>query len=483
VFCGGFVRSYYNQLLAMITTYIVVVVCGALAGWLAKITFDAISSELHISQKEYVWGVVLIIFVTAGVIYGTSHYLIEDKITYKEWWNGWELRAVQVTTTCTRDGACRNTYACDPYIVMVQSCTSDGDGMTSCTSVPQTRYHYCPYTTKEWSFYIDTTLGRFTIDEHRFPTHPEEYRWRDTDRSFPGSVGRGVPDFWQEAKDRIESGNPGPVTKRMEYINFILPSDHTILKQYASDIEAYKSAGLLPQITHTVVPIADVRESYIAHKVYFVKVQPQQRQQWYDAIGKLNAGFGNELHGDVHLVIASSSAIENIDGYLFALKAYWQHADAFGKDALSKNAVLIVVTVQDGVIDRVRATTGMPLGNEDMTTALESHLVGLPLDPNMVIGSTTGTIKGSTVISEHGTGVIESVLWGLKDSSTRFERVCMECVEEGGVGFGYLKNEIRLTAKELIITALVAFGASLSIWVIFAFVGDRHPYPWRRRYY
>ena len=421
---------------------------------------------------------VIIVLAVPLLMYGMRSLFIQQKITYNEWWNGWETSAVKENVTCVRDGPCRHEYSCDPYIVIVQHCSSDANGHSNCYSTPETRYHDCPYVTEEQSFYIDTTLGRFTVAEHRFPDSPDQHPWR-SGKQIPADVlssaGQGIPAFWQNAKDRIASSNPGPVTKRMEYKNYILASEHTILKQYASDIEDYRKAGLLPDLAHTVIPIPDSKESYLANKVYFVGMNPQNRQEWFDTLGRLNAGFGSELQGDVHLVIADSKAIENIDRYFFALKADWQNSQTLGKDALSKNSVLIVITIDGDKVDRVRAGTGMPVGNESTVTALKSRLVGSSFDPKVIVGTVTGT----HAIAKHGTGIIESVLWGLDDKTTRFQRVCMDCgVGDNGVGFSYLLKEVTLSNGVIAIIALIAFVVSLLVWAVFAAVSEYYS-PWR----
>lgn len=461
----------------MIIAYILVILCSALSGWLVKLYLDAQPEEQKITWTEYIFGLVIIALFTPLVMYGMRNYFIQQKTTFNEWWNGWEVSATRQTITCERDGPCQHTYSCDPYIVWVEDCDTDEDGNESCTTTPETRYHDCPYVTEEWSFYIETTLGRFTVAENRFPNSPDQHIWR-SDNQIPADVlssaGQGIPAFWQEVKDRVASGKPGPVTKRMQYTNYILASEHTILKQYAKDIDALKSAGLLPNLSVSTLPIPDCQESYLANKVYFVGLSPQNQQEWFDSIGRLNAEFGKELQGDVHLVIANSKAIENIDRYFFALKAYWQNPEAFGKNMLSKNAVLILVTIDGDKVNQVRAATGMPVGNEAMVTALRSRLVGSSFDPKVIIGTVT--------TRSHGTGVIESVLWGLDDESTRFQRVCMDCVEEGGVGFSYLKKEIALDNGDIAIIAIIAFVASMLVWVAFAFIGEQYTYPWRDSY-
>lgn len=460
----------------MILAYFIVIVCSAAAWWLVKKYLDSTENGKEITRIEYISGLLIIAIVIPFVMYGMRSSFIYQKTTFNEWWNWWEIATDKKVVQCERDGSCVHDYSCDPYVVMVQHCTTDSKGNQSCHNDPETRYHSCPYSDEEWSFYVTTTLGKFAIGEDRFPNNPERHIWR-VGEPIPTYVlsdaGQGVPVFWQSAKDRIDSGKPGPVTKRMQYVNYILASDRTILKQYA-DIEKYKAAGLLPSLSSSVISIPDDQESYLAEKVYFVGINPPNKQDWFDTLNRLNAGFGSELQGDVHLVIANSKAIENIDKYFFALKAYWQSPQVFGKDALSKNAVLILVTVNGDKVDRARVSTGMPVWNEPMVTALQSRLAGSLFDPKAVLGTVNGGAK-----VKHGTWVVESVLWGLDDKSTQFKRVCMGCVNEDGVWFSYLLKEVTLDNGDIVSIAIFAFFISMLVWVSFALIGDKYTYPWR----
>src|SRR5262249_8718371 len=162
-----------------------------------------------------------------------------------------------------------------------------------------------------------------------------------------------IPDFWTQADNRIRAGNPGPVTARRDYENYILASQSSILHKYSGAIDQYKKDGVLPKINSSVYGF------YYEDRVYFVGVQPAGNWQWY--INKFNAALGLALQGDLHLVIVNSNKVGNPDEYTQALVAYWQSKD-FDRDDLSKNGIVVVVGTKDGTtVDWARAATGMPV--------------------------------------------------------------------------------------------------------------------------
>src|SRR5439155_22131201 len=97
--------------------------------------------------------------------------------------------------------------------------------------------------TQEDSYYVETTLGTYTIAEHIFPANPQNWR---SSHSVPDDVPRGVPALWAAAKQRLDSGDPGPVTAQRDYQNYILASQATILHKYSASIDRYKQEKLLP---------------------------------------------------------------------------------------------------------------------------------------------------------------------------------------------------------------------------------------------
>ncbi len=468
------------------------VIAALLAGLVVKFGLDFFESDHRISWAEFGIGAAIIIVVLAPSIGFLGWHLSKAEVLrHHEYWNGWELVAYREDITCEEDGSCRYSYDCHPYLVYVsQTCsTTDSNGNTSSYECGhyETRYHQCPYVDMETNFIIQTTLGDYTISAHRFPDNPQAHRW-DRGEEIPDSViasaETGIPQFWADAKRRIDSGWPGPVTARRDYDNYILASDHTILKQYSSDIERFQRQKLLPPVT------SDVHDFYLADKVHFVGWTPKDATAWQDALNRLNAALGVELQGDVQIVIIHSSVVDNDkDSYTFALKAYWQDKKVFGKDVMSKNGIGIVIGTTDGTtVSWARAFTGMPLGNEHLLVALESGLKGQPLSPAPLIGgiktSTSavndpGKQESRIVVRSTHWGAIASILWGDHDQSTRFTRISMGGKGDTGghgSGFMYLKSEIVPTDSQKSWISWIIFFVSCCVWAGAAVIGtDQWP--------
>lgn len=429
----------------MFLTVVVSVFIAAATGLVVKFICGRKSREFKITWPEY-WMVMAIIAVIAapGSVYVGWQVAKHSKTTFHEYWNGWELAAQKEDVACYRDGPCRWEYDCDPYLVSY-SCNCDNKG--NCSTCYRTEYHDCPYVTTETHYHVETTLGTYTIDKYRFPDNPQNYRWRKR-VSIPNSViekaGTGEPLFWTEAKKRIQSGYPGPVTQRHDYKNYIYASDKSILTQYSDAVVRYEKSGLLPIFQK------DIHNFYYADKVYFVGFAPRNFMEWYSAASYLNAATGSSLRGDIHLVIVNSSKIVNLDEYALSLRAFWQDKNHHGKDSLSKNAIVIVCATDGQKITWARSFTGMPLGNEQMLAALDSQLRGAAFDPAAVIGQTRGILKGGNVKNELGGGIIENIIFGISEPSTKFRRVSMEAkdADDFGSGFLYLASEIQPTPSQ-----------------------------------
>lgn len=388
---------------------------------------------------------VVLLFAAWGVVALGTHISVQNAVTFHENWGGFEAAAVKDKTTCTRDGACIHEYDCDPYQVTVvdRAAYTDKDGVYHPEiSHQETRYHDCPYTTEEWTYVVQTTLGDYTIASHWLPANPDRYRWR-SGHSVPDHLPSGTPAFWEQARQRIAAGDPGPVVKRMDYENYILASQKTILKQYSSSIEHYRKAKLLPDLSHD-----PVHDPYYANKVFFQGVRPPGN--WQYAINQFDAALGMELQGDLYLVIVDANKVNDADDYTMALSAYWTSEEYFGKDALAKNGIIVVVGTRDGkTVDWARAKTGMPAGNEGMILDVREDLPGTQLTPEALLGhpraaqlyQKPGSSRYHVEIA-HSNGALEKVIWG----EHKFERVCMTCDdpgESGKVGYQYLKNEIQ----------------------------------------
>lgn len=460
---------------------LLIITAAAVAGLAVKFAFDYKNKKFsragespRVTWPEYAIGMIIIAaVVTPLVLYVGWTIAKSDNLTFYEYLNGWELEAVKVETQCSKNGPCRYEYDCEPYVVLVTyPCNCGKDGCSTCTRL-ETRYHSCPYVDKETTYVVKTTLGEYVIGEHRFPESPENNRWkgtRDYKKDIPDYVvaraGVGEPLFWKQAKERTDSGNPGPATKRRHYDNYILASDKTILNQYSSAVEDYRAKGLLPKLE------IGVYDFYIADKAHFVGFKPADAKEWQKKISYLNAGLGAEFQGDARFVIVKNEyASGNPDAYVFALKAYWQDTRFFGKDIISKNSVVFVVGTEDGLtVSWARAFTGMPLGNERLISAARDNLVGAKLAPEILIGEIRGEFDGqkrNAVKTVNGKGAIEKIAWGLGDKTTKFVRVKM-------ASFKYLEREIQLSARQKIFIGFLAFAASVGIWIFALSFDDSH---------
>jgi hypothetical protein len=467
---SGIETTGNGKLLLGFTIFVISMAVGLI--W--KMILDIVGGYFEISWTEFiVAGLIIgILFSVLGVNLGWW-IAWKSRITFNEFWNGWELEAVTIETECRRDGPCVHEYSCDPYVVLVPyACNCDDDGCSTCWR-PEVRYHNCPYATYEYDHIIRTTLGDYVIDRNVFAKEPQA--WREGRKRIPTSVQWGPSQFWLDAYNRCEQGTPGPVTVRKDYENLLLGSDETILNEYSDAIDYYLEQELLPDVQR------EVRDFYNADKVYFVNFQPSDPESWQWRHSLLNAALGSELQGDLHVVVVKDQIVSNNpDRYITALKAYWQDPETWGMDTISKNSIIVVIGTEDGnSVSFARAITGMPMGNEDTLYAVRNQLKGLELKPEVIFGEVQGDFfidsEGQKdVLSVGETGALRRILWGIDDLETKFDRVSMTAGDEDdtGSGFNYLTVEIKPKAGAqiaiMIITLLLTFG----VWAIVAYVTD-----------
>lgn len=436
-------------------------------GLAAKFYLEKTNSRFQITKQEFwIAGAVMIVLVIPLTAFVGRHLAINNQVTFTENWNGWETAVRWEKIKCERDGWCKRCYDCDPYQEEYEcgGYESDGKGgqryvSKTCT---RTKYHSCPYTTYEWTFTVQTTLGEYTIAWHNLPTDPDSHRWRRGVR-VPSRYASGIPDFWAAVRDRLAAGNPGPVTRRMPYENYILASQTSILKRFNADVEQYTNAGMLPDIARD----NNVYGFYYLNRVYFAGVNPPAGE-WQLAMNRFNAAFGTQLQGDLHLVIVDANKVSNPDNYVGALVSYWQ-SEKFEKEALSKNGVVIVLGTKDGkTADWARAATGMPLGNEHLLVQLQYDLKGVALDPATLIGRPTGRVLSDKQVEVSlSTGELEKILWG----KNQFKRVRMKG-DDGQSGFTYLLTEIEPTFWQKVgILAVMMLFAGIA-WGFCIYAGD-----------
>lgn len=408
-------------------------------GLIAKFVLDKKESDLRITWTEYAIasGVMLAIVIPLTSWIGTK-LAFQNTVTYHESWNGYEVSVTRDEIKCTRDGPCRHEYDCDPYTVRESyDCSyytgsgKDRRRVSKTCYRNVTKYHDCPYTDYEYTYRIHTTIGDYTIAEHWLPENPESHRYR-TFKSVPDHLPSGVPAFWESCRLRLAANKPGPVTKRADYENYILASQHTILKKYSADIERYKKDGLLPKVN------PNIQDIYYADRVYFAGVpHVSNAGNWQRTMGYFNGAMGLELQADMHLVIVDANRVSNPDNYIGALTAYWQGPE-FEKNALSKNGVVVVLGTKDGkTVEWSRALTGMPQGNEELLIEIRDKLAGTALTPEAVLGPPTGIVTGGTVQIVHANGALEKLVWG----PHQFKRIRMR-------EYDYLKHEIEPTSSQ-----------------------------------
>jgi hypothetical protein len=452
--------------------WFLIILGGILAlalGILFKFSVERLTGgEYRISNIELAIGTVVcaVIVVPLVVIIGTG-MIKADKLTYHEYYNGYEKTADKQSIVCSEDGPCIHEYHCNPYTVVDSYAYTDSDGNYH-PQQEHTEYHDCPYATEEHTYTVDTTLGQYTIASHIFSENPREW----DGNGIPGDVERGVPEFWEAARRRIASGDPGPVTKVEDYDNYILASQKTILHDNSSAVNRLREEDLLPEPTQN----ADdpIRDFYYADKISFVGPKgvkhPADEREWSDALSRFNAALGSDLQGDLHVAVIDADLVSNPDEYAQAVHAWWQDPE-FGKNAVSKNSIIVVMGVDYGTVVWARAFTGMPYGNEAMLTDIQNELKGVAFTPGVVLGKPKGVIAGDEVTVQHADppGQLESVVWGVH----QFERVCMLCNDEGeesGTSFGYLGDEIQPSSEQKMWLIIIALFISTAVWSLFVYL-------------
>lgn len=459
---------------------VVTAIVMALVGVGVKRVADQRSGPEEVTWLEYGVAMTAICIIVLPLVGWAGFSLAKrDVLTYHEFWNGWEARAYVETIACHRDGSCRWTYDCDPYIVQVPYECGDSKNSRTCYR-SETRYHSCPYESHEYNYLVDTTLGTYTIDTHRFPENPREHRWGHFRfESLPDYVvsqaGVGEPAFWTRAAKRIADGTPGPVTKVNAYKNYVLASHYTILKRYRKAADEYRAQKLLP------APVAGIADGsfYRAKKVFAVGCAMRDYESWNGALERLNAAFGTELQGDLRLVLVCDPRVtKDPDSYAYALEAHWQDSDLFKRSALPKNTVTVILGTTNGrTVSWSRAFTGMPVGNSVLTTLVRDRFSAsqqVAWNPGAILGQVVGrptydSRKERYVATSTRTGgVLPDVLWGESMPSSRFTRVSMSGKHNGvgGSGFLYLSTQIEITGLQKFLIVLVA-----SIFAALAFAG------------
>jgi hypothetical protein len=442
----------------MLGTIITVTVLSLALGGVLKFIFDRqknFGDQYKITTPELIVGTLIVLVVVAPLTTWIGYKIaVSSQVTFEENLGGFETRAYIVKHTCSRDdGSTRHTYQGEPYQVTVDDYGYNSKHEWVKTgSHQETRYHTIPYTTQEWDYVVDTTLGPVVIAGRNFPPNPSQYqfKWGVSVPNIPSET--GSPIFWDQAKKRIEvDRDPGPVTMKHDYTNYILAVHEDVQREHSGSVETYQKDGLMPKLATAIRP------QYYCDRVYGVGFPAGA--DWQAAINRFNAALGIELQGDLHLIIVDSTKVTSADDFAQAVIAYWTSKE-FGVDAFSKNGILVILGTKDGkTVEWARCDYGMPIGNEQLALDVRNKLKGATLDPEALLGKPVAQVTGNeSVTVTHTKGALEQLIWG----QHKFERVHM--TKDGG--YKYLLTQIRPTGWHIFFIILVGVLSTSVIWVI-----------------
>jgi hypothetical protein len=140
-----------------------------------------------------------------------------------------------------------------------------------------------------------------------------------------------------------------------------------------------------------------------------------------------------------------------------------------GKEALSKNGLVLVVGTDGTKVTWARVTTGMPSGNEGLTQDARSALTGVAFTPDTLLGAPVGHLANGKVTITHGQGAFENLVWS---PANGFIRQCMACKSKGdtGISFSYLGGDIQPNSGQKFWIEFMAGFAAAAMWAVFVFV-------------
>jgi len=403
---------------------------------------------------------------------------------YQQYLNGTVVNVYATPYQCARDGSCTHWYNCDSYTVVVSAAYTDKDGNYH-PEVDETDYHHCPVATMEFTYTIVAKAYHtfvWNIVDHGFAAHPIPWCCAsevDGNTTMDPNVPRGVPTQWLKAYHDWKAGHSDPVTVKDSYSNYILANEHTLLRQHSDDIGMLRKKHLLPP-----GPLPQIYDTYLANKVDFVgldTVPADQRVALQNAVASLNADLGTNLQGDMHVVAVNADALQGTitpQDYATAIEA--DRLNDYEKDAMAKNAILLVVGVNPttNTIAWSQAATGMPIGNDEMLAALDNQLKGVAFTSNAMFGDTIAKVVQTAnddydVHYTAGNGIVSQIVM----VQHKFLRACMDCqsardkkVNAGQQNFVYLKTELPLPGWGVIVTIIVdlvalAIALVLVYWI------------------
>ena len=447
----------------------------------------------RITWSEYVVvGILLSTLVAPLASTVGTNLSIGEQLQYKQWLNGVERNAGDNVRQC-RAGQnipssetagytnCEYYYVAEWYtyqwIDWVEDCSTDSKGKRTCTRRAVTRSKkvpvQTPYATVEHTYSIESWMydgdgGQMSyaypgtyLDANPVP-HPASRR------DIPGNIPRGAPADWQDAKNRLDAGDPRAVTKEGTYDNFILASKDDLLRTYGPKLDEYKADGLLPDHTANITtdPVKGPSRSQ-ADKVSFVGVNVQDENAWQKSVMRFNAALGTQLQGDLHVVLIDAAIVPWSDAvpYTQSLKAYWQ-SEHFGRWAIAKNAIILVMGVDKATntVAWADATTGMPFGNETMIEFLKAYLPGTPLVPDLLFGKPVTVVDGTKANVTHPApqGKVEHYVF----EQAPFKRFSMSCKKESCIGYKDLASKIKPTTTAIVWVSIITVLISIGLWVL-----------------
>lgn len=338
--------------------------------------------------------------VAALFSWGFNRLAQNARLQFEETRHGYELAAVSDTIRCSRDGPCRYSYQCDPYIVQVsyQDCRTDSKGNRSCTTRyrPETRYHDCPYCRFEVGYSVTTTLGDFSMGR-TLPASPNNYRWR-AGESVPRSLPSGDPDVWTAARQRELAFRPGPVAQITTYDNYLLASEHTVLRKWSGRVRQLDSLGALPRLTSPITGHYDQARLVVAPAF-----KRPLDASWRQRVDLLAAMAGPLRQGSLLVAIVPATVAGqrlSPNDYATAIQAHWQDEGTQGRHALPKNLVAFVLGVEGDTVRWGRVITGMPDGNDALKNETRLRFTNQPFTPDHILGRPVITPAGSPLAAQ-----------------------------------------------------------------------------------
>jgi hypothetical protein len=477
---------------------VVVVVTGLfiwkMTSFLARRQYISPFHRVSGGEAAFVLGVITPIVMLLVIQIGSS-MAKNEVLTYEEMRAGVEVSASEHVTHCidghrgSSDSAgrsnCENAFTTSSYTDTYtydrsydcSTYTTDSKGNS--VREPKTCHEdvqahiYHPYATVEHSYSLKDSFGR----KYDFPgVYLDENPVPASSRAIPMNIKRGPPADWADAKAHLDTKNPRSVKKMFPYDNIILAVKDPGTVTFSVDVPGYLKAGLLPDHTANILKNPVYGKSRpVTKQVMFVGLKVANEDVWQDTSMQYNAALGLTKQGDLHVVVVNSQSVPAAQSvsYLNALKAYWLGSH-FGKRALAKNGVILVLGSDGAQIQWAQASTGMPFGNELMLATLRDELAGQPLDPHVLFGSphtvvTPATKKGEkdkvTLTLSQPRGILERIMF----EEVPFKRSCMEHCEKGEVGFGNLIRKIQPSFEAKAWMVFFTWLATLFIWIGVAF--------------